>query len=68
VLLGEVMEDDVSYFAGRACEEREAALRCSNLKARQAHLGMAARYDDLATAIQARELSLALDLGLVVAL
>lgn len=56
------MEDDVSYFMRRASQQREAAMRSSDLRARQAHLEMADRYQDLATSIEARERFLAVDL------
>ena len=56
------MEDDVSYFTRRAFQEREAAMRSSDMRARQAHLDMADRYQDLATSIEARERFLAVDL------
>ena len=49
------MESDAAYFAGRATEERAAALLAQNSKARQAHLDLAARYEELASAITARE-------------
>ncbi|HEX6072323.1 MAG TPA: hypothetical protein VFY95_04880 [Sphingomicrobium sp.] len=45
------MENDAVYFSRRAEEERAAALQAANATARQAHLDMADRYDDLAAAI-----------------
>jgi hypothetical protein len=49
------MESDVSYFRLRASEERTAALRARGSKARQSHLALAERYEDLVRAIAARE-------------
>lgn len=49
------MESDAIYFARRASEEREAAMRAAQSVARQIHLEMAGRYDDLAGAIAGRE-------------
>jgi hypothetical protein len=45
------MESDVNYFVRRAGEERVAAMKAAHPMARQAHLKMAARYDQLANAI-----------------
>jgi hypothetical protein len=45
------MEGDHIYFSRRALEEREAAIRTQHPGARQAHLDMADRYGELATAI-----------------
>lgn len=44
------MEGDTVYFARRAQEERVAAMKAPNQRARQAHLEMADRYDGLASA------------------
>ena len=55
------METDAIYFARRAAEERAAAMRAVNLKARKAHREMAERYDDLASAIAGRERALNLN-------
>lgn len=49
------MESDVSYFRRRASEERTAALQALHPAARQRHLEMAERYEDLVRAIAARE-------------
>lgn len=46
------MEADFIYFSRRAREEREAAMRNSHPTARRAHIDMAARYDELAQAIE----------------
>lgn len=54
------MEGDASYFARRAKEEREAAMKAAHPKAREAHLDMAHRYDDLADAIVSRDPGLGL--------
>jgi len=56
------MESDVLYFGRRAGEERRAALQAAHPGVRQAHLDMAQRYDDLVSAIAARERVLGLDL------
>jgi hypothetical protein len=42
------MEKDRAYLIRRAHEERSAAMRAANLKARQAHLQMADRYEERA--------------------
>lgn len=49
------MESDATYFARRANEEREAAMKAVQLIARQIHIDMAGRYDELAGAIAMRE-------------
>lgn len=49
------MESNASYFGRRAREELFAAIRADHHKARRAHLNLAARYDDLARLIEARE-------------
>ena len=54
------MNSDVEYFAGRASEERAAAAQATHPNARKAHLELADRYEDLATAIAARERQLGL--------
>lgn len=46
------MENDSLYFARRAEEERLAAEVASNAEARNAHRELAARYADLAGAIE----------------
>ncbi len=51
----ERIEGDGAYFGRRANEERVAAMKAPHPKARKAHLEMAGRYDDLATAIVVRE-------------
>jgi hypothetical protein len=55
------MEGDAAYFARRALQEREAALE-RRPTARQAHLQLAARYDDLAHSITARDKHVGVDL------
>lgn len=57
------MEGDAAYFARRASQEREAALKAAHPSARQAHLELAGRYDDLAHAIVAREKYVGPELG-----
>jgi hypothetical protein len=49
------MESDVCYFRRRATEEKAAVLKAIHWQARQRHLEMAERYDDLASAIAARQ-------------
>ena len=46
--VGALMDGNPNYYRRRAKEEREAALKSANASARQAHLGMAERYDALA--------------------
>lgn len=55
------MESDRSYFSRRAGEERIAAGMATHPGARQAHLEMAERYDELAGAIHREETRLGLD-------
>jgi hypothetical protein len=55
------MESDVIYFGRRAGEERRAAMQADHPGVRQAHLEMAQRYDDLVTAIDARDRLLGLE-------
>lgn len=45
----------MTYFRRRASEERTAALQARAVEARQRHLEMADRYEDLVRAIAARE-------------
>ncbi len=52
---GRMMEGDAIYFRRRASDERAAAKRAEHPAARQAHLEMAGRYDDLASAIAVSE-------------
>jgi hypothetical protein len=49
------MEGDSIYFGRRASEERIAAMKAPHPRARKAHLELADRYDDLATAIVSRD-------------
>jgi hypothetical protein len=46
------METDSGYFARRASEERRAALKSAHASVREAHLSLAKRYDELASAGQ----------------
>jgi hypothetical protein len=55
------MESDVIYFGRRAGEERRAAMRAAHPGARQAHLDMAQRYDELITAIDSGDRHLGLE-------
>lgn len=57
------MEHDVAYFNRRATEETTAASQAAHPNARQAHLDMAERYRDLASAIAAGDPSLQADLA-----
>jgi hypothetical protein len=49
------MERDVSYFRRRASEAKTAALNARHASARQAHMGMAERYEDLVRGITAQD-------------
>lgn len=49
------MEGDVAYLCRRAQQEREAAMKAAHPKAREAHLEMAARFDDFAQAAMRRD-------------
>src|SRR4051794_18470872 len=51
VVGGDPMEGDANYFSRRANEERIASMKAAHPKARSAHLEMAERYDEFATAI-----------------
>ena len=55
------MEHDVAYFNRRASEERTAANLAEHPNARQAHLEMAERYKDMASAIATSDPSLRSD-------
>jgi hypothetical protein len=50
-----LVEGDATYFGRRAKEERVAALKCIHPNARQCHLDMASRYDELANALASRD-------------
>jgi hypothetical protein len=50
------MESDAAFFTRRAREERFAATKAEHPRARKAHLEMAARYADLASAIEGKPL------------
>jgi hypothetical protein len=56
------VEGDVNYFSRRAKEERNAAGHSVHKAARQVHLEMATRYEELAAAIDAREHKVGIDL------
>jgi len=49
------MQSYAIYFSRRASEERVAARSAASSTAREAHLAMAERYAELATALDARE-------------
>jgi hypothetical protein len=57
------MKGDATYFDRRAKEERIAALKCAHPAARQSHLDMARRYDELASAIESKQAELAVPLS-----
>lgn len=42
------METDAVYFTRRAREEREAAMKAAHPQAREAHLQLSRRYDQVA--------------------
>lgn len=49
------MESDISYFRRRASDERSAAMQARQSDAREAHLELAQRYEDLVRAIAESE-------------
>jgi hypothetical protein len=49
------MQSDVAYLMKRASEERTAAMRAPHPNARQSHLELAGRYQDMADAIIVRQ-------------
>jgi hypothetical protein len=49
------MDGDSLYFSRRGSEERRAAAAAVDPRARQAHLELADRYEELATAIGSHE-------------
>jgi hypothetical protein len=49
------MKGDATYFGERARQERAAAMKAASLPAREAHLELAKRYDELATALVSHE-------------
>jgi hypothetical protein len=49
------MKSDQAYFADRAKQERAAAMRAVSLSAREAHLELASRYDDLVDGLIAHD-------------
>jgi hypothetical protein len=53
------MEGDSNYFGRRAKEERVAAMKAADPRARSAHLQMADRYTELSRAIAQPQLPLA---------
>jgi len=48
---GSLAESDVEYFQRRAREERAAAKRAADVRAQQAHVELAERYEEVAEAI-----------------
>ena len=55
------MDGDVVYLIRRASEERAAAMRARHPNARQSHLELAERYQEMADAIIARQQILGMD-------
>ena len=55
------MESDLAYFRRRASEERTAALQARSSEARQRHVELAERYEDLVRGIVASEQQLGID-------
>jgi len=55
------MEGDTVYFRQRASDERAAAMKASHPGARDAHLQLAGRYDELANASERRERYVGID-------
>jgi tRNA (Thr-GGU) A37 N-methylase len=49
------METDTGYFRRRASEERTAALQARDTRARNAHIELAERYEDLIRGIAGHE-------------
>lgn len=49
------MEQDVAYFSRRAAEERTAASNAEHPNAKQAHLDLAERYQEMAAAIDSSD-------------
>lgn len=56
------MAGDIEYFRQRAAEERTAALQARDLRARDLHIELAERYEDLVCAIVGHDQFLGLDL------
>jgi hypothetical protein len=56
------MESDKQYFRRRAAEECMLAEAAPHQAARNAHIELAGRYEDLALAIARREYALGIDL------
>ncbi len=56
------MVGDAGYFARRASEEKAAAMKAIHPSARQAHLEIAERFQELARSISDHERALGLDL------
>ena len=48
------MQDGKDYFARRAAQEREAALRATDSRARESHLELAKRYEEAAQGVHRR--------------
>jgi hypothetical protein len=57
------METDSAYFSRRASEERRAAMQCVDPRAREAHLALVERYQNLADEISTHERSLGLSMA-----
>lgn len=52
------MESDTNYFVRRAREERDAARKAEHPAARQSHIEMAERFEELTGAIKRHQASL----------
>jgi hypothetical protein len=49
------MNGDAEYFRRRSVEEKTAAMKAAHPNAREAHLQMAFRYDEFASALTSHE-------------
>lgn len=57
------MQDDATYYRSRAQQEIDAAMAAELTAVRKAHLDLAQRYQDLASALESREDAQALSSG-----
>jgi hypothetical protein len=46
------MAHDITYYWRRAAEERQAAMRATDLRVKRLHLQLAERYDHLVASIE----------------
>jgi hypothetical protein len=49
------MNGDAEYFRRRALQERKAGMQAAHANAREAHLQMARRYEEFASALASNE-------------